>query len=161
LVAAVAILGGVVVPAVPASAAPSWSVVSSASPPAPPHARLFGMSCPTTTSCFAVGSVHAGSRLIERWNGAAWSLFPPPPGEDGIPSQLLSVSCVSASDCFAVGSTGVQPQLAARVEHWNGTAWTNTSTSALPSDSVLRGVSCASATFCVAVGDQLLPNSGG
>jgi hypothetical protein len=154
------LVGVVVVPAVPASATSSWSVVPSASPPAPPHAQLFGMSCPTSTSCFAVGSTYF-QRLIERWNGTAWSLFPPPPGEQYISAQLLSVSCVSASDCFAVGSTsgGSTSGLHPRVEHWNGTAWTNTSTStsasALPSNSVLRGVSCVSATFCVAVGEDL------
>lgn len=158
LVVAVAILGGVVVSAVPASATPSWSVVSSASPPAPPHAQLYGMSCPTTTSCIAVGAIYG--RLIERWNGTTWSLFPPPPGEpQHTLSQLLSVSCASASDCVAVGANGQQFQYAPRIEHWDGTAWTKPSTSALPSVSILRSVSCASATFCVAVGDDIGGNT--
>ena len=37
---------------------------------------LADVSCPTTTSCFAVGS--SGTTLIERWNGTKWSIVASP-----------------------------------------------------------------------------------
>ena len=38
---------------------------------------LTGISCPTTTLCFAVGTSDQKT-LIERWNGKAWSIVPSP-----------------------------------------------------------------------------------
>jgi hypothetical protein len=55
---------------------------------------------------------------------------------------------------MAVGNYQDGSQDLAMAERWNGTAWSLTAP-VQPSDttSVLRGVSCASATSCVAVGD--------
>jgi len=98
-----------------------------------------------------------GKTLVERWNGAAWSIVPSRnrPGT----GQLSGVSCVSASACTAVGwsqssASGSQPRTL--VEVWNGTAW-----SIVPSPNpdrgqdpdVLSGVSCVTAAFCAAVGE--------
>jgi hypothetical protein len=69
-------------------------------------------------------------------------------------SQLLAVSCTADTACTAVGSyttsSGLQSAL---VERWNGTKWTVQKT--LPASNVifeLAGVSCSSATSCMAVG---------
>src|SRR5262249_35690578 len=98
-----------------------------------------------------------GKTLVERWNGAAWSIVPSRnrPGT----GQLSGVSCVSASACTAVGwsrssASGSQPRTL--VEVWNGTAW-----SIVPSPNpdrgqdpdVLPGVPCAGAAFGAAVGE--------
>lgn len=78
-------------------------------------------------------------------------------------ASLMGVSCVSADDCEAVGETGSMggielpdfpPQSlrrAALAEAWNGTGWT---VQTVPSvaGSMLRGVSCPSARFYIAVG---------
>src|SRR3984957_21042906 len=114
--------------------------------------------CPGPGRCVAVGSSATGagtSALAESWNGTTWSIqhVPMPPG--GTHSALDAVSCSSASACTAVGSytsnLGDQVTLA---ERWNGSAWSVQSTPG-PSGatrSILAGVSCGSATSCVAVG---------
>jgi hypothetical protein len=72
----------------------------------------------------------------------------------GTLGQLLGVSCVSAADCVAVGwfsKRVVRRLLAAR---WNGTAWSAKEVPA-PGGATqreLEGVSCLSATDCIAVG---------
>jgi hypothetical protein len=86
--------------------------------------------------------------------GAAWAVQPTP--NPLIPQGLLNaVSCISPSACIAVGQrrdiAGVEVTLA---ESWNGAAWSVQRTPNPPggSSSALTGVSCTSATFCIAVG---------
>ncbi|MGD0686985.1 MAG: hypothetical protein ABSA03_17950 [Streptosporangiaceae bacterium] len=81
-----------------------------------------------------------------------WSVAHSPNGSGA--STLTDVSCASATRCMAVGfytdSSDVDQTLA---ESWNGTSWSLTK---IPdkgsSDNILMGVSCASATRCMAVG---------
>ena len=81
---------------------------------------------------------------------------PNPPGSTA--SLLGAVSCPSAVSCTAVGAYfiggGTELTLA---EHWNGSAWVIQSTPnpAAASRSLLRGVSCTSASACVAVGTEV------
>jgi hypothetical protein len=84
----------------------------------------------------------------------AWAVQPTP---NPLASQglLAAVSCPSATGCVAVGSrrdqTGAGVTLA---ESWNGTTWSVLTTPNPPGshNSALTGVSCTSATFCIAVG---------
>lgn len=126
----------------------------------PAHARgglLLGVSCTSASDCWATGTdISSGDivPLAEHWNGTRWSptaLSQPKGTED---STLQAVSCASASRCVAVGSTVVglvgydlQPLAA----YWNGKRWTDAqlSTSA---GGELNGVSCPSATDCLAAG---------
>jgi hypothetical protein len=170
----------------------TWSVVSN-----PGHSPLSGVSCSSASFCAAVGP-----GLAESWNGSAWSVVPTPKAGlqavscgsasacsavgdytnttttftqtlaeswhagkwSVVPSgnhityqnQLNGVSCRSASSCVAVGfgqnSNRVEQTL---IESWNGSRWSMVpSPNAGTEDNVLNGVSCVSATFCVAVGDQ-------
>ena len=82
-------------------------------------------------------------------------------------TQMFGASCVTSSDCMAVGMTD-QEGTSARgtydqpfAEEWNGSSWTATAVP-WPTVSTVKGtlsaygqlnsVSCASASFCVAVG---------
>jgi hypothetical protein len=83
----------------------------------------------------------------------------------GVGDYLYSVSCTSATVCTAVGSatpdnktSGASVPLA---EVWNGNSWAVQPT-ALPTGGVsssLTGVSCSTARWCMAVGDQGLLTS--
>ena len=79
-----------------------WKVVTSPNPTGGRQVALTGVSCPSTTLCFAVGTWDLKA-LIERWNGKAWSIVPSP---KNLPygGELTDVSCASAKFCFAVGS---------------------------------------------------------
>jgi hypothetical protein len=141
-----------------------WSIVPS---PSRGHGTaqsvLFGVSCLSATACTAAG-VGDFKTLIESWNGTNWSIVPSPDPGGASPISLAGVSCVSVRACTAVGdvltSNNVDKTL---IESWNGTRW-----SIVPSPNgvhgsgainVLRGVSCASAATCTAVGNYITPKA--
>jgi hypothetical protein len=141
----------------------AWSVQTTPSPSADPGSYLSAVSCPSASSCTAVGhtsnyATETWVTLAERWNGTAWSVqaTPNPSSADGNYSTLAGVSCTSAGSCTAVGSynaiaTGVTVALA---ERWNGTAWSiqPTPNASGAVTSYLYGVSCTSASACMAAG---------
>ena len=141
----------------------TWTVVPS--PNAASHRHdtndLNGVSCVSASNCTAVGSYMTRTghprTLIESWNGTTWTIVPSPnPGP--ATSGLGSVSCTSATACTAVGSYlmrkgGGRVEVTTLAESWNGTTWSIVpSPNTGPTVSALQGVSCATATACIAVG---------
>jgi hypothetical protein len=148
---------------VPASAqALTWSVVPS------PNAgvigsTLGGVSCASATVCMAVGVFYKsddgnaiGRTLAESWAGTGWTGVPSPnPGPADNSNSLQGVSCASATACMAVGDSQVSGSPEKTLtESWNGTGWTvlHSPDPATAEGNLLSGVSCASATACMAVG---------
>jgi hypothetical protein len=130
----------------------SWSVMASPNPTGSILSSLVSVSCPSTTSCFAVGDYFTAffettPTLVEHWNGSGWKIMTSPTGNRG--ASLDGVSCPSKTSCFAVGYT----DFGGLVEHWNGSSW-KIATSPPDSTYALRGVSCPSTTSCFAVGDS-------
>jgi sugar lactone lactonase YvrE len=124
---------------------------------------LKAVSCTSSTDCTAVG-FHQSSialtmhyeALAEHWNGTSWSVEATPAVVGKTDSWLEGVSCTSSSACTAVGyaSVGHSGSSVHQTEamRWNGTKWAVESTPNVEGlDTYLHGVSCASATFCVAV----------
>jgi hypothetical protein len=118
---------------------------------------LTAVSCVSTHFCAAVGHYLAadGAQVLlsEIWNGKKWSIHAVP-GPGPVEEQLNAISCVSASFCIAVGDytpadSGNQPAMA---EIWNGTTWNLESIPTPTGFSVLSGISCVSATMCMAAG---------
>jgi hypothetical protein len=156
------------VTAASADAAVTWTVQTT--PNNSWHYSDFqAVSCPTTTSCMAVGSHgDAGYQVAraERYNGSSWSNTTVPKTAQHF-SWFYGVSCTSSTACTAVGAdatskaygawgyvTAIPDKIRPMVQRWNGTSW-SVQTLPVPSTwtfSYLRGVSCVSATFCVAVG---------
>jgi hypothetical protein len=128
-----------------------WSIQPTPAPTA--GGSLNAVSCVSAHMCVAVGRTGFGApgAFAERWNGTAWTLE-----TIAIPNlALYGVSCVSATNCTAVGNVFVSPTQYPAVATWNGSAW---SIQALPvpagdSFAGLAGVTCASASACIAVGD--------
>jgi hypothetical protein len=113
---------------------------------------MSSVSCPTAKFCVAVGGTFGGV-LVESWNGTAWRRVSAPP--HGALSTLTSVSCVSPSDCVAVGDADISSSGSGFAETWNGKAW---ATARVPwpkgtMSSLLIAVSCASRSYCAAVGN--------
>jgi hypothetical protein len=128
----------------------SWS--SSSNPMVEPNLSAFsGVSCSSSTNCFAVGS-----GVIEYWNGSSWSAtaYPPviPAPEN---ATLVSVSCASAAKCFGVGQyTSSSGKVVTLIENPTGATWsafTSPNRTGV-TESSLTSVSCASARACFAVG---------
>jgi hypothetical protein len=130
---------------------------------------LNAVSCSSAADCLAVGHYvshfSTGQRIAtwaEHWNGSNWSGVLPDVASSYY-NDLLGVSCTAATACTAVGYShdlgGMNFPLA---ERWNGTSWTMQFPEfpASSSGTVLNGVSCASATACMAVGDAAPPIPG-
>ncbi len=84
----------------------------------------------------------------------AWSITPTPnpPGATGV---LRAVSCTAGNACTAVGtSTSFGHPLQALAERWDGARWTiqPTNPAFSSSNTLFNGVSCTSASSCLAVG---------
>jgi hypothetical protein len=139
----------------------AWSVAASPNPAGATNDSLAAVSCPSATTCFAVGTAANQSftdvgTLVERWNGTAWSIVASPnAGSDSI-SELTEISCATATTCFAVGFS--MPDQSSSDEHplveqWNGTTWTIATTS-FPAGKgvrVVTDIACPTSTMCLAV----------
>ncbi len=153
----------------------SWSLMPSPNPANSYVPFLVSVSCTSTTFCVAVGSNEFQQdtatglvvTIVETFNGASWSLMPSPnlpepAGGNGM-SVLTSVSCVSTTFCVAGGWGGpVSGTQLPLIETFNGSSWSITPIPAPPNpyplsvaneySAHLESVSCASPSFCVAVG---------
>ena len=139
-------------------------------PPAPPGslgANLDRISCTAAKSCVAVGSYETSdgnsSAFASWWNGTRWTAAEPPVPAATIGADLDGVSCTSAKHCIAVGFYGLEMGESALpiVESWNGAKWAMAKPPAPTgtTPTLLAGLSCRSASSCVAVGTYSRANS--
>ena len=138
--------------------AEEWSngqwVETTPTAPAAVAPGLSSISCTSTTFCMAL----SGANYSEVWNGASWgsplTLPVAPESNGGSPTQLpRSISCVSSLQCTAVGTdVYVDGTGNTLLETWDGTSWTYQSP--VTSGGSLDGVSCASASSCLATGSD-------
>jgi hypothetical protein len=131
--------------------------------PANRYFIISGVSCRSAKRCAAVGSAGApiagpvNVSYAELWNGKAWSVVSVP-GRKGLGTNFIGVSCGSPTSCVSVGvasKDGSEQTSQAVADVYNGRSWAPRSVPALPhgGTSQFQGVSCASASFCVAVGE--------
>jgi hypothetical protein len=168
VVAAVAVVCTVIsgIPCSNAGASPVWRVLDGRHIPDPPLDNLlFGVSCPASNSCVAVG--YNGNRtfqgtLVETLSGGTWRVTPSPmAGSPYLIDSLNAVSCVTARICTAVGSATNQMGTKGRtlVETLSHGTWRiGPSPNSRAALSTLSGTSCTSADGCVAVGDDGTPS---
>jgi hypothetical protein len=98
-----------------------------------------GLWCTGPNFCMDVG------QQASEWNGRAWT-----PVRLSKVAQLQAISCARTGDCVATGiSNAAQFAGTTLAESWNGTAW---QVLPLPLESI-QAMSCASATFCLAMTD--------
>ncbi len=69
--------------------------------------------------------------------------------------RLDDVACTATSFCLTVGASDADGPAQAQARRWNGSTWTDAGapTPDGATQSALAGISCVSATSCVAVGD--------
>ena len=71
---------------------------------------LFGVSCPSTRACVAVGGDSVGADSVDPiaafWNGQTWAVQTLPQPAATQPASLVGVSCASATSCMAIGASG-------------------------------------------------------
>jgi len=139
-----------------------WSRAAMPKPAGADEVTIDAVACPSRTECVAVGTGYppGSSRAVifpfaDYWNGTRWTTGRA--ASFGSADFLASVACPAAKSCYAVGNyTPKGAASAPLVEHWNGRAWSRQAVS-VPrgtSDGWLQGVSCPSAKFCAAVGND-------
>jgi hypothetical protein len=136
-----------------------WSIQESPNPTESSNAQLYEVSCASSISCVAVGHYYTSTAalpLVERWNGAAWSIETVPLPSGGESGALFGVSCSATSACTAVGEyTPFEFASRTLAERWNGTTWAAQPT---PSEGIqgnsLASVSCRTLNACSAVGSS-------
>jgi len=135
----------------------TWSGMVSHDPSSAVSSFLSGVSCPSRTSCFAVGNYATDSAvkaLFEHWNGKLWGVLGSPRPPNSADIVLNTVSCRTTRRCVAVGYYTTGSTANTLAELWNGKRWR-----ILPSPNVtkasatvLNGVSCPTTDTCIAVG---------
>jgi hypothetical protein len=107
---------------------------------------LTGVSCPTASTCTAVGESVYGGPLAMRWDGTKWRTQKVV-GDFSL-LGFNGVSCPSATACIAIGGTYGQ--------RWNGRKWgfQHVGVPARAHGFNLTAVSCTSARACTAVGSR-------
>jgi hypothetical protein len=151
----------------------SWSIVGAAAT-GQAFDQLDSVTCATTTDCWAVGAAGAVQQnpnflpifpaaasdqgLIERWNGAAWSVVPSVSSASPDGGYLSSVTCPTAAECWASGSVTTAAGTAGStlLERWDGSVWTRVTTpDADPSGgNILGAVACTGPSRCWAAGSS-------
>jgi hypothetical protein len=144
-----------------------WSIQAVANPPGAHTTALLGLSCGSARTCVAVGfssrqeDAGGGPMLVERWNGAGWSIQTMPLPADSKPNSgsLNAVSCRSSA-CTAVGSyVNRFGKQAALVERWDGASW-SLQAPVKPRRARqfwFEEVSCPGARACMALGTETAP----
>ncbi len=126
----------------------------------PPDLTLTGLSCVSSTVCWASGTDSRGEPAVAETTdgGQAWATMTPA-GWATATWWPNTIDCVSASTCWLAGQDeahGVAPALVETTD--GGTTWTQLSNlpAITPYDPngtyQLNGISCVSASSCVAVG---------
>jgi hypothetical protein len=124
---------------------------------------LDGISCPTPSSCTAVGdALNAKTEIIEplvvKGSGSSWRDIASPGLDAGEGALLESVSCSSVTVCLATGENLVGSG-SARAEQWNGKKWVVLTPPLSPANATtveLESVWCGTAASCQVVGSYQL-----
>jgi hypothetical protein len=102
-----------------------WGIVTT---PSVNGGVLRAIAADSSSDMWAVGyyynsTVQANRTLIERWNGAVWSIIPSPNTGNGA-NQLYGVAAISSHDAWAVGFySDLNGATLILTEHWNGAQW--------------------------------------
>lgn len=127
---------------------------------------LYGISCSTSNSCWAVGTVYDDKPIYEYYNGDKWRRVSKYVGEINfgpanfdrniLRANTNGVFCTSSHNCWSVGA--VRDSLP-NINHYNGTTWSRYE---FPEDSSqitdlarnLNDVYCTSSSNCWLVGQN-------
>lgn len=133
----------------------SWTAAEAPAPANTNEVNTLGASCPSASECIVTEAyIESESQpthwALLTWSNGSWS-------SDEAPSpvrQMIDLSCPSVSDCVSVGVPGGTPDNLQLV-HWSDGSWT-TATLPPPADAdasaQVNGISCPSASNCIAVG---------
>lgn len=147
-----------------------WAIepTPSASTGPPGINRFTAVSCVLASDCTAFGTGHSATvfdtPLVEHWDGASWTVQAIPVPVHSTAAGLNGGTCVSDTNCTATGWNAPSRHGPAvpLIEHWDGTSW-KVMHAPLPPGThrgqMTGGISCPTATSCIATGDYWQPSS--
>jgi hypothetical protein len=141
----------------------SWTVQATPTPPGVTDSGLLSVSCPTASTCVAVGLTSAGTTvgtIAMMWDGTTWSLSPLVTPTGATIVEAADVDCVSATWCKLAGTVGRADGTSFPwVATWNGTTWSldTVPVPASATSGALAAIDCFSQTACAAVGNFISP----
>jgi photosystem II stability/assembly factor-like uncharacterized protein len=120
----------------------SWTSRSSGTGP---YTALYGVACPTSRDCLAVGGGAIGrAAILASMNGGAnWTRRSSGPGTY---TALYGIACPTSKDCLAVGSQGGAGTILASSD--GGTTWQSRSAAI----QALASITCPTSNDCLAGG---------
>jgi hypothetical protein len=134
-----------------------WRIIRSGNPAGAFSAFFNSVACQPRVGCLAVGGrsgrTGSGHALAARWVSGRWQTLTPRKPAGAQATELNGISCDGGS-CLAVGEyLDANGRAWTLAERWNGKSWQLLhAVSVRAPVSVLYGVSCESATVCMAVG---------
>jgi len=140
----------------------SWRIVTAKGPAGAAISALDDVACPAARFCLAIG--FAGSRLhfqdtAYTWkNGTTWRRIAVPRPRHARNSELGGLACFSARNCMAVGNyRSASGRVLPFAVRWHDGRWKLLTTPTVRRQrlTVFQGVSCPTATRCVAVGNTV------
>src|SRR5205085_11266665 len=112
---------GTLAPIAQAQSGTTWTFWDIGNAPGWTQSDLFGVSCPATNWCMAVGQERElegnVTGMAERYNGTSWSNLL----VGGSNATLRGVSCIETRFCMAVGAAGAF----GFASTWDGTRFTS------------------------------------
>ena len=142
--------------------APTTAIAPSPNNGVRPTGQLFAVSCPSATTCIAVG-IDDSEQLatsVGTLSGGTWTWSAESQAGNGY-GELTAISCPTTTSCVAVGFNSSRDNIIVSGTLSGGT-WAWSGESLVPGQSGqgdLTGVSCPSATTCVAVGYESSNNT--
>jgi hypothetical protein len=139
----------------------TWKSLAQPAQPRAGTAGYEGIACPTTSTCYAVGFTPGPKNeavLVEAWNGSHWSLMTVPNPVSTSDDRLNGVACTTTTSCVSVGYYENEGEIGKVIaEKLSGTTWSLQSGPNVPGAklSELQAVACASANYCIAVGESV------
>lgn len=135
----------------------SWEIVASPNTDPLDENFLNGVTCASSSNCWAVGVRTSGvnQTLIQHWDGSSWSITPSPNTDTELANVLFSVACPSSSECWAAGYHKAGNPLQTLLLSWDGSSWSlaPSPNSAPGQTNTFRSVTCEKGAGCWAVGN--------
>jgi hypothetical protein len=138
----------------------SWRIVAAPAPTSSAASALGDVACPSTRFCLAVGEAGPRNRYqaaaYTLKNGTAWRRIALRTPRAARNSELGGLACFSPSNCMAVGNYHNKAgRYLPFAERWRSGRWQLLTTPALAGQyfTQFQGISCPTATLCVAVGN--------
>jgi hypothetical protein len=140
-----------------------WSLNRVPAPAGTKGAWLYGLACPSSSTCIATGGERRSNGtvrpLIETWNRASRKWRAASPAAAGKQPSVGAVSCLSARHCLAVGSGDqTSAQTSPFSLSWNGRSWKYTRMpyplGGSKEANEMSSIQCLSPTLCIAAADE-------